>query len=207
MKIILWIGIILVIVLIILAVVALLGMWNFDRQMKSEADALLDASQPPSDDVITEADLADLPEPVQRYMRFSGVVGKRPIRNALVMQRGGFRTAPDTAWLPFTAQEAYSTQPAGFIWRARISMASLPILTVRDYYRDGEGGILAKIGGLVTMADEQANEASLMRFFNEMMWMPTAYLADNVNWEAVDNNSAERYHDRPWHVGHCAIHL
>jgi hypothetical protein len=190
MKIILAIVVLLVIVVAVVIAVILLGLRNFDRQVKQETITLLDSAQPQSDDVITEADLAGLPAPVQRYLRFAGVVGKRPIRSARVVQRGGFRLAQDRDWLPFTAQETYTTDPPGFIWQARMSMFGLPILVVRDHYREGEGRILAKIGGLATMADDRADEASLMRYFNEMMWLPTAFLADNVQWEAIDDRTA-----------------
>lgn len=172
------------------AAVLWLGLRNFDRQIQAETEALLDEAQATSDDVITEADLAGLPQPVQRYLRYSGVVGKPPIRTAVLTQSGGFRTAPDQPWMPFTAAETYTTDPPGFIWQARLSMASLPILVVRDHYRDGEGRILAKIGGLFAVADDRADEASLMRYFNELMWLPTAYLDDNVTWEAVDDTHA-----------------
>ncbi len=29
-----------------------------------------------------------------------------------------------------------------------------------------------------------------MRYFNELMWLPTGYLGDNVQWEAVDDTHA-----------------
>ena len=186
----LWIVALLGVVLVAVVGVLLLGLRNFDRQVRQETGALLGNAQSQSDDVITEADLADLPAPVQRYLRYAGVVGKRPIQNARVMQRGGFRTAQDQPWMPFTAEETYTTDPPGFIWQARMSLFSLPILVVRDHYRDGEGRILAKIGGLATMADDRADEASLMRYFNELMWLPTAYLGENVQWEAVDERTA-----------------
>jgi hypothetical protein len=168
----------------------LLGLRNFDRQVRGETEALLNAVQSPVGEAITEADLAELPAPVQRYLRYAGVVGKAPIRTARVSQSGGFRTAPDQSWMPFTAEENYTVEPPGFIWQARMSMASLPLLVVRDHYRQGEGRILAKIGGLFAVADERADEASLMRYFNELMWLPTAYLGENVTWEAVDDTHA-----------------
>lgn len=189
MRIILWIVIALGVVVAVAAAVLVLGLWNFERRVKRETDTLLERPRP-QNDVITEADLEGLPAPVQRYLRFAGVIGKRPIRVAYVEQTGGFRTAPDQPWMPFTAQETYTTAPPAFIWKARLSMFSLPILVVRDHYRQGEGRILAKIGGLFAVADDRADEASLMRYFNELMWIPTAYLGDNVTWEAVDERSA-----------------
>lgn len=190
MKFVLWIAVIFGMLVAAVAGALLLGLRNFDRQVRQEMRTLEENAQPPAADVITETDLAGLPAPVQRYLRYAGVVGKRPIRIAHVTQKGGFRMAPEQPWLPFTAQETYTSDPSGFIWKARLSMYSLPILAVRDHYRGGEGRILAKIGGLFAVADDRADEASLMRYFNELLWLPTAYLGDNVQWEAVDDASA-----------------
>ena len=188
MRIVLWIVVLLGVIVAAVAIVLVLGLWNFDQQVQQETRALLGNAKPATDDLITEEDLADLPAPVQRYLQYAGVVGKQPIHTAFVKQEGGFRTGPDQPWMPFDGEETYTTQPPGFIWKARISMFSLPILVVRDYYRDGEGRVLAKLGGLIAVADERADEASLMRYFNELMWMPTAYLGDNIEWEAVDGH-------------------
>ena len=191
MRILLWIAVGLGVVLAAVAGVIALGLRSFDVQMDGEAESLLDSAQRPPAGVITEADLANLPDPVQRYCRRTGILGKPRIQSAVVQQRGGFRTAQDGPWMPMRARESYTVNSPGFIWQARISMGSLPILTVRDHYRAGEGRVLAKIGGLFTVADERADEASLMRYFNELMWLPTAYLGDNVEWQPV-----EEYHAR-----------
>lgn len=34
------------------------------------------------------------------------------------------------------------------------------------------------------------DKASFIRYFNEIMWFPTAYLSDVVEWEPIDKNSA-----------------
>ena len=190
MRILLWIAVGLGVVVAAVAGAIALGLRSFDVQMDGEAAALLDSAQSPPAGVITEADLGDLPAPVQRYLRRSGVVGKPRIQSAVVQQKGAFRTAQDGSWMPTRARESYTVDPPGFVWQAHISMASLPILTVRDHYRDGEGRVLAKIGGLFAVADERADEAALMRYFNELMWLPTAYLGDNVVWEPVDEHHA-----------------
>jgi hypothetical protein len=34
------------------------------------------------------------------------------------------------------------------------------------------------------------DQGSLMRYLNEIMWFPTAFLGDNITWEAIDDDSA-----------------
>ena len=50
-----------------------------------------------------------------------------------------------------------------------------------------------KMLGVKTIGDvrgEEMDYSSLVRYLNEMMWFPTAFLNDNIRWEAVDQNSA-----------------
>lgn len=53
--------------------------------------------------------------------------------------------------------------------------------------------MLIKMLGIRTIGDVRGDEmdySSLVRYLNEMMWFPTAFLEDNIRWEAIDNSSA-----------------
>jgi Family of unknown function (DUF6544) len=61
--------------------------------------------------VVTEDMLADLPEPVRRYLRYTGVAG-RPFPGVVrLRQRGTMRVGPGQRWLPLDAEEHYSVRP------------------------------------------------------------------------------------------------
>src|SRR5579871_1304052 len=49
---------------------------RFTRQIHTEITELLAARTPAAPRVLTEADIAGLPEPVQRWLRWSGAVGQ-----------------------------------------------------------------------------------------------------------------------------------
>ncbi len=59
--------------------------------------------------VVTADMLHKLPEPVQRYMVYTGVVGKPWINTVLVKYAGKFRPGPDKPWMPITAKQFYIT--------------------------------------------------------------------------------------------------
>ena len=53
--------------------------------------------------------------------------------------------------------------------------------------------MFGKLAGLFTVFDvcgEQLDQATMIRYLNEIMWFPTAYLGDNILWEAQDDASA-----------------
>lgn len=148
----------------------------------------------PTERVVTEDMLEPLPEPVQRYMRWTGVVGKPWIRTAHIRQEGVFRLAADKPWMPMRAEQVFTVDPPGFVWHARFKMFGLPLFSANDSYRDGQGHMFGKAAGLFTLFDdssEQLTLGTLTRYLSEMIWFPIAYLGDNITWTAVDDRSAD----------------
>jgi len=96
--------------------------------------------------------------------------------------------------MPFEAEQYYTTDPPAFLWTA--SMKAFPLLSVkgRDLYHEGNGNMLIKVPPLITIADARGDEidqGALARYLNEIMWFPTAYLDENIQWESIDSNSAK----------------
>ena len=54
---------------------------------------------------------------------------------------GQFRLGEDKGWMPFQAEEYYTTDPPGFIWTVSMEMAPLVSIIGRDRYVDGKGGV------------------------------------------------------------------
>jgi hypothetical protein len=143
--------------------------------------------------IVTAEMLEKAPAPVQRYLDFSGVVGKPWIESVYLKQRGRFRQGVDRPWMPLTAEEFYTIEPASLVWKARFKIAGLPLLRARDSYEAGQGHMYGKLAGLFTVFDmrgEKLDQATMIRYLNEMMWFPTAFLGENVAWQEVDDNSA-----------------
>jgi hypothetical protein len=144
--------------------------------------------------VISDDRLAHLPGPVQRYMRWTGVIGKPWIRTARVRQEGRFRLGADRPWMPMRAEQVFTTEPLGMVWRARFKMFGLPLFSANDSYRDGQGHMFGKAAGLFTIFDDRSEKltlGTLARVLSEMVWFPIAYLGDNVAWTAVDDGAAD----------------
>jgi hypothetical protein len=51
-----------------------------------------------------------------------------------------------------------------------------------------------KLAGLFTVFDvrgEELDQATMIRYLNEIMWFPTAFLGENIAWQEIDDQSAE----------------
>lgn len=166
------------------------GPRSFRAQLVHDADAGLARAvdAPP----VTPSDLVGLPEPVQRYLHLVGVVGQPRVRNYRLRFRGRIRSGPDSAWMPFEAeQQSFADQPTRlFLMQAR--MKGLP---VESFHRVSEGHatMRVKVAGLVTMVDAHGDDmdrAETVTLFNDMCVLAPATLLDpGIQWEAIDARS------------------
>ncbi len=167
---------------------------QFNKIVSLEANQMLAEVNLVEDSIVAEADIAGLPAPVQRYMRFTGIIGKERINFVRLKHRGVFKTGPDKKELPIDGTQYFTANPPALLWIGRIKPSFFMSVTARDRYIDGKGNMLIKLLSAITIADArgpQMNEAALQRFLAENVWFPTAFLPNrNLRWEAVDDQSA-----------------
>ncbi len=161
----------------------------------SKHEAVADAVQSGAGSaVVGEEHLAGLPAAVQRYLTYSGIVGKPWVDTVRLKYRGQFRLAADKPWLGVEADQVYRTNPPGFQWKARFKVAGLPLMYGQDTYKDGQGHMVGKLAGLFTLFDAQGDEmmqGTMLRYLQEMSWFPAGYLNDYIRWQAVDDHAAD----------------
>ena len=169
------------------------GHHAFARQVRRDVQALRAGASPGRAGVVTEEMLAELPEPVRRYLRYTGVVGKPFPGTVQLRQKGQMRLGPGQRWVPLDAEEHYPVQPPGFVWAGTARMGPFPVARARDMYAEGGGRLPAKVASLWPVADasgEQMDQAGMLRYLSEMIWFPAAFLAGNISFEAADDSSA-----------------
>src|SRR5438067_248914 len=121
--------------IILLAGLVMIGGGYSRRLARSEARGMLATVASANGDTVAGEELADLPEPVQRWLRYAGVVGKPRVRSVRLKQQGTLRQQEGKSWMPFEAEQYFTIDPPAFIWIARVTSAGLPIMGVQDIYR------------------------------------------------------------------------
>jgi hypothetical protein len=172
----------------------LLGRRSFARLVRDDVRALQSDATREKEKLVSEEMLFGLPEPVQRYLRLTGVVGKPFVRRVHLRQEGKMLLGRGQPWIPLEAEQWHVVQPPGFVWSCTLYVGPFPAVRARDMYHAGEGHMLIKAASAFTVADakgEELDQGEMMRYLNEMMWFPSAFLEDNVSFEAVDSSSAE----------------
>ncbi len=144
--------------------------------------------------------LDDLPAPVARYFRHVLPRGVRNIASVELTQTGEMLVG--NAWRPLRARQRYITNPPGFVWDARITMAPLIAVNVRDMYARGSGSMRAKALGIAPIVNQagaaELDAGALHRYFAEAVWFPTALLpGPQLTWSPLDDRRAlATLHDR-----------
>lgn len=143
---------------------------------------------------ITAEMLQDLPAPVQRYLTYSGILGKPAVQSVRIQFSGRFRRGADQPWMRMTADQVYTIPEPGFVWNARFIVAGLPLMRARDTYRNGTGHMFARLAWLIPIFDvrgKELDQGTMVRFLQEMMWYPSAFLQPYIRWSAVDDQNAD----------------
>lgn len=154
----------------------------------------MNRSNEKNDRFLTAERARTLPEPIRRYMEYTDVAGKRWIQRVRLKQTGRFRLSLEQPWMPVTAEQTFTTDPPGFVWKARFKLAGLPLMSARDSYQDGHGHMFGKMVGLFTIFDsrgDQLDQGTMMRYLGEMIWFPTAFLGENITWQGIDEHTAQ----------------
>jgi hypothetical protein len=146
--------------------------------------------------LITEADLARLPPPVQRYLRVAGVINQPRVHNYRVRMHGRIRSARDNRWIPFVSEQYNFVVPRARLFYLNASMLSVP---VQGYHRftGSSASMRVKAAGLVPVATESGPEmtrSETVTLFNDMCLLAPATLLDpTIEWETVDTHTAKAH--------------
>lgn len=192
--------IIVLIVILIIVAGGLILFINNNRLEKNHAQLaadLLESARAANPSSFHYDELEGLPPCVQRYLKKVIPAGHPVIASATLTQEGKFRLGDaSSSWSDFTADQAFSVVPPGFIWDAEIKIAPLVKADVIDMYANGKGLLRAKVLSSITVAEDagspEMNIGELMRYLAEAVWLPTAYLpGQGVRWREVSDNTAE----------------
>jgi hypothetical protein len=137
----------------------------------------------------------DLPPPVARYLRLA-LPTVRHIQEVRLRQAGMLRTDVNSErWMAFEAEHIVVPPATGFVWNARVSVAPLIHVRVRDAFVDGRGSGHVSVWSTWSVGEDadtpEMNSGSLHRYLAEAVWYPTALVPSSaLTWTALDTTKA-----------------
>jgi len=143
---------------------------------------------PATTELLTDADLAHLPEPVARYIRRTGAVGMPKVSRFTARMNGRIRAGHDQPWMPFTGEQVNTYGPeVSRHFRMHATMRGLPV-DVLHVLVDGRATMQVAVCSMVPVVDAAGPEmdrAETVTLFNDLCVLAPAALVDApIAWEA-----------------------
>jgi hypothetical protein len=177
-----------------------LSLWiGFRRQQRAGSQLTEALIRGAGDDAVERAqvnELHDLPAPVARYFRRVLQHEQPAIRLARLTQAGTLRADMHSdRWLSFEANQLIAPAATGFVWNARVVIAPLIHVQVRDALIAGRGSGQVNLLSAFTVASDGGhaaiNAGALHRYLAEAVWYPTALLPSaKLRWSPIDDSTA-----------------
>ena len=147
--------------------------------------------------VITEADLAHLPEVVRKYLRTVGVVGQPRIHNFRARFRGQIRSGPNARWMTFTAEQVNDLDEPSRIFLMKASMFGVPMEALHKYLGPS-ATMRVKVASLLQVADAKGpdmDRAETVTLLNDMCFLaPASLITRSIRWEEVDARTVRAFY-------------
>jgi hypothetical protein len=160
--------------------------------------------------LLSEADLAALPPPVQRHVRRTGAIGKpRPALLQWVFDAEMVRK-PGQAALPGVAEQFDRFDMPQRVFFMRSKMFGLPV-AVLHRYEGTQASMTVRVASLFNVVDLHSDELArteTVTLLNDLVFFAPAWLADpRLSWRAVNLQRAEVTFTNGPHVVSAALHF
>jgi hypothetical protein len=143
-------------------------------------------------EILTEADIQNLPQAIQKYIRYTGCIGNDKVRNFRAEFKGRIRSKPSDTFMPLNSvQYNFFYEPKRLFYITAKKMG-IPVRGIH-IYAERKARMLIKILGLFTVTDAKGTEmdqSETVTVFNDMCFMAPASLTDKkITWKEIDNKS------------------
>ncbi|MCD4774378.1 MAG: hypothetical protein K8R41_13450 [Bacteroidales bacterium] len=167
----------------------------FNNKVANEISTIMKQADTSKISIITKEQLNDLPYPVAKWLKTSGMVGKEKINTVWLSQKIRMKMKPGQKdWNEAIAEQYFSVENPAFIWKVKMNMPPFIKITGRDKFINGKGEMLIKMFSILNIVNEKGekmDEGTLQRFLAEIVWFPSAALSQYISWEAIDSLSAK----------------
>ncbi len=139
---------------------------------------------------VTEEDIRHLPEPVGKYLRYTGTVGKPKVCNFRATFRGTMRRSMDGNWMEIAAEQYdFFAGPARMFF-IESSLYGIPFDGFHMYIGDS-ATMRINVAHIFEVADakgEKMTRSETVTLFNDMCIMaPSTLIDSSIDWSEVDS--------------------
>ncbi len=164
---------------------------DYERLVREGLEQAAKDARPPD---ITEDDLAPLPPPVQRYLRFAGVVGTPRVQGFRARMAGRIRSSASDPWMSFTAEQYnFYDPPRRYFW-LEATRGGLPVDGLHAYHETGASMRirLLSLFPIVTLDGPDLARTETVTLLNDMsLFVPGRLIDPAIRWKEIDARHVE----------------
>jgi len=144
-------------------------------------------------EILEEKDLEHLPVPVQKYLRYAGVVGKEKVVSARIFFSGLMKDLNKPEFKIKAEQTSFFDIPTRLFYLKGV-MKGIPVKALHKYINAHATFEVLPLAlfHMVNEKEGDLNIAETVTFFNDMCILaPATLIAPEISWEETGNNSVK----------------
>jgi hypothetical protein len=180
-------------IIILFVAVASWATYHFEMGFKTDVKRHITQTNFSNNDLLTEADIALLPIPIQKYIRYAGAVNKPKVKNMKIVFDGEMRDKGKDFFKFTSTQYNFFDDPTRLFFM-KAKMYGVPVPGYHCYQNKTATMQIKLLGlfNIVNVKGTEMNKAETVTVFNDMCLMAPATLIDNrIAWTAIDSLSAK----------------
>ena len=180
-------------IIILFVAIASYATYHFEMKFEADVNRHLAKTNFPNNDLLSEADIAALPNPVQKYIRYAGAINKPKVKTMRIVFDGEMRDKGKDFFKFNSVQYNFFDDPTRlFFMKAKMYGITLPGY---HCYQNARATMQIKLLGLfnvVNVKGTEMNKAETVTVFNDMCLMAPASMIDKrIEWTPIDSLSAK----------------
>jgi hypothetical protein len=181
-------------IIILFIVIPAWAAWRFEHQYKKDVAANISYINNLNEPLLTTEAISTLPEPVQRYIIYSGALNKPIPKNFFIKFKGQIRADEKSEWMPFTTEQYNFIEKPTRLFYMKAIMKKLPVGGYHAY-RNGIATMDIRLLSLFTVQYQSGREmdiAETVTWFNDLcLYAPGALVDERISWQPLDSLSSK----------------
>lgn len=180
--------------IILLVAFVSLGSFLLKNEFTSQVKADFAANNKLSTNILTQEDIAHLPDIVQKYLHYTKSVGQPKVKNFRAEFIGGMRSKPGEEYMDFqSVQYNFYHSPSRYFFMEASKMG-LPA-TGLHIYENGKATFKVRMLNWFKVVDakgDKLDRAETVTLFNDMCFIAPPTLIDSrISWESLNDTTVK----------------
>jgi hypothetical protein len=144
--------------------------------------------------IMSETEIKHLPETIQKYLRYAGVMGKPKVNNFRLVFSGEMKQKMGAKWMDILSEQYNFYDEYARFFYIKSSLYGIPFDGLHKYFGN-KATMKIKVASLLEVVNAKGKEmdkSDTVTLFNDMcVFAPATLIDNNIQWEQVDPLTAQ----------------